>query len=98
MAALFDYSDTDYWKWLAAHPDGFVLNTGRGITPKYRVIHKASCRAIQTYTGLARSGGFTERQYVKLCGDSIEDLHIWLRHSGHADEPPPRLCHRCNPS
>src|SRR5262245_56796379 len=67
---VFDKSHSDYFKWLKAHPEGFVLNTTRKKNPKYLVLHRATCRTISEYSGKQKPGGFTERDYIKVCADN----------------------------
>lgn len=35
-----------YLQWLAAHPDGFVMNAARNRTPTYLVLHRTGCHTI----------------------------------------------------
>ncbi len=35
--------DPGYLDWLARHPDGFVVNTGRTPTAAYLMLHRAGC-------------------------------------------------------
>ncbi len=46
---------------------------------------------------LHRPGGFTERDYVKVCSDSIADLGAWVRLHGRPSGSFSKLCPRCNP-
>lgn len=70
---MFDGDDHLYLQWLASHPGGFVLNRRRGRSDDYLVLHRASCRLIGEAVGMA-AGGFTERSYVKVCSDQLEEL------------------------
>ena len=67
MSEEFTDNDVEYLDWLATHQDGFVINSPRGFSPSYMVLHRASCGRISNYTKMARPGGFTERDYVKIC-------------------------------
>ena len=82
----FNNDDSAYLDWLAAHPDGFVVNTRRPLSADYLVLHRATCHTVRSYPGMAaRPGGFTERQYQKLCADSVEALRRAL--SAHTRRP-----------
>jgi hypothetical protein len=78
---VFDKSDADYFKWLAAHPKGFVLNTTRKKNPKDLVLHRPTCRTISGYSGKQKPGAFTERDFIKVCADKEEALLEWVRHN-----------------
>ena len=82
MVEMFDNNDDLYQKWLAENPDGFVINTTRDYSKDYMVLHKATCSSISKYTNMAQPGGFTERRYIKICSDTIEDLENWVRKQG----------------
>lgn len=89
---LFDKSDADYFKWLAAHPKGFVLNTTREKNPKYLVLHRPTCRTISKYSGKQKPGAFTERDYIKICADNEKSLLDWV-HRTHG--PKAEFSNRC---
>lgn len=97
MAIEFNNNDKNYQAWLAANPYGFVLNTPRNHSPEYMVLHKASCFSISNYTRMAQPGGFTERQYVKVCGKIVDDLRTWVRQHGRPDGSYTGECRLCKP-
>jgi hypothetical protein len=97
MVTVFDGDDGGYHAWLAANPHGYVVNTGRGMSSSYMVLHRASCLTIGEYNETAREGGFTERAYIKVCSESIPDLRDWVRQHGRADGSFSSECGRCNP-
>jgi len=94
---VFDKSDSDYFKWLAAHPKGFVLNTTRKKNPKYLVLHLATCRTISEYTGKQKRGGFTERDYIKVCADKEESLLEWVHRTHGPKIEFSNKCGHCKP-
>jgi len=49
------------------------------------VLHRATCPSISEYKGQALPGGFTERQYIKICADNLDFLKRWLRQHGRPD-------------
>ncbi len=72
--------DRGYLSWLDQHPDGFVVNLRRRIDPGYVVLHRASCRKVQSYPKMGTNpGGFTERGYIKLCADNPHLLEQSLK-------------------
>ncbi|MFG0319183.1 MAG: hypothetical protein ACF8XB_18055 [Planctomycetota bacterium JB042] len=67
-AVVYRDDDAAYLDWIARNQDGFVLNMQRSPRANYLVLHRATCRTIQEHTAMARPGGFTERDYIKVCG------------------------------
>jgi len=84
-AILFADDDAGYLRWLANHPDGFVVNTNHSPSPAYMQLHRASCATISEYRSEANIGGFTERSYAKACADTTDDLRSWVRQHGRRD-------------
>jgi len=72
----FEIIDNDkaYLAWAAGHPDGFVINKGKGESSDYLILHRAKCPSITNYTKMAKPGAFTERDYSKVCGLTIATL------------------------
>ena len=83
--SVFDGNDSLYQKWLIAHPDGYVLNSRRSITPSYLVLHRANCTFIKQHSSDARDGAFTERGYIKICSDDLSSLRAWAKVHGRTD-------------
>ena len=88
----------DYRNWLAGHPDGFVVNSGRASSPNYVVLHRARCRHISVPVHEAEPGGFTERDYIKIAGDDIESLREWVMIHGRPDGSFSNECSFCKPT
>jgi hypothetical protein len=61
--------DTGYLRWLAEHPDGFVINAARVASTAYLMLHRASCR---TVAGVPTHGSRWTGDYIKFCGDRAE--------------------------
>ena len=61
--------DPAYLGWLANHPSGYVINTGRTPSSAYLMLHRASCRTI---SGVPREGATFTRDYSKVCGSQEE--------------------------
>lgn len=91
MTHWFLNDDAGYLRWLAAHEDGFVLNTYAHVAAGYLVVHEARCRTINR--DLASGKAWT-MQYGKACADTILELVEWAaeRTSGT-----PHGCGTCQP-
>ena len=66
MTQWYLNDDAGYLAWLAAHDDGFVLNTYAHIAAGYLVVHRARCRTINR--DLAAGKAWTV-QYGKACAE-----------------------------
>lgn len=82
----FREHDIEYLRWLAAHPDGSVINILRSHNPTGAKVHRATC---WTINGRPRRGGtWTEGDYVKVCADHLTDLDQWaLDEAGESISP-----------
>lgn len=96
MPVLFDNNDDKYQNWLVKNPDGYVINVRRSMSPSYRVLHRSWCRTIKNYAGLVGKGAFTERSYIKVCSNEIDDLRNWLRKTGRPNGDFSKECSLCN--
>ncbi len=97
MFVIFKNDDDGYLKWLQENQSGFVVNTReRIIDPDYMVLHNASCKQISKYPNMIQNpGGFTERDYIKICSDSINGLSEWVRNNGRLDGSFSKECGNC---
>ena len=94
----FDGNDQAYLLWLSGHPSGFVVNSRRILDLDYLVLHRATCGHVNVYLGMKKSpGGFTERSYVKYCGDSISELLTHLGALIGSSRPFSKACSACKP-
>ena len=93
----FEGDDDKYLQWIARHPYGYVINTPRSMPPDYMLLHRSSCSTISEYTGTAKRGGFTERDYIKICSDDIDSLRSWVRQNGRPDGSFSGECQHCDP-
>jgi 5-methylcytosine-specific restriction enzyme A len=92
MVRIFESGDKPFIEWREANPDGFVLNTGRGVGSNFLRLHRADCLTIG---GVASSeNGFTSRNYIKITATRIQSLRRWIRDNRGrvADE-----CPKCRP-
>jgi hypothetical protein len=62
--------DAGYARWLAEHPEGFVVNTYRTPSVAYLMLHRAGCSTISGAP--ARGLTFTGGEYIKVCGSRAE--------------------------
>jgi hypothetical protein len=84
---VFRDDDAGYLSWLAAHPDGFVLNIARALSAADARLHHASCRTLPR----AAAGALTH-SYVKVCSTSRPDLDMWITRNARG---PVRTCGTC---
>ena len=95
---LFEHDDAGYLRWISEHPNGYVVNTRRWIDPDYLVLHRASCFSINRYLNMHENpGGFTEREYRKLCSTSLSELEAHLRRIIREPDPFSNVCSLCAP-
>lgn len=97
-AILLDNDDTEYLTWGRSHPTGSVINTFRNRDPGYMVLHRANCRTITKNSGNAAPGGFTERDFIKICALDIGYLQEWARQNDRPDGSFSSECNHCDPS
>jgi len=85
MSAMQRFVDDDrgYLDWLAHHPDGFVVNTGRTPSAAYLMLHRAGCGTINGRP--ARGTTFTG-DYAKVFGEQAE-LEGFARQLGGHVQP-----------
>jgi hypothetical protein len=69
LVEIFMDDDDGYLRWLAANPEGFVLNTYRNPRPSYLRLHTSTCRSI---VGTPANGSSWTVTYVKRCGSRKE--------------------------
>jgi len=87
---IIEFMDNDqgYVAWLAAHPDGFVLNCERPPRPSSLTLHRSTCWTISR-----TSGSNWTLNYQKVCADTFEEIASWAGQIG-----PPWSCGFCAPS
>ena len=64
------------------------------------VLHRPTCVRITRYyyAGTGGPGAFTARDYIKVCGETLEDLRAWVRANGRPDGSFSRECRLCKPT
>jgi hypothetical protein len=85
----FERDDEGYLAWLAAHPDGYVLNTYMHVTSDYLVLHRARCRTINRPLAADRTWTFA---YGKTCSDDRAELEAWALSVGGRPAHPCGIC------
>jgi hypothetical protein len=72
----FRRDDGGYRAWIAANPNGFVLNTTPGVSASYLKLHRASCLFVSDPD--QAQGAWTERDYIKVCSTDRDALNRWV--------------------
>lgn len=86
MAAQeFSGDEQHYLEWLRSNSDGRVINTTKRKNPDYMVLHYAWCKTVSQLGKKAAPGGFTEREYIKICASDRASLQAWVRDHGRPD-------------
>jgi hypothetical protein len=91
MAVMHFRDDDDaYLRWVERHSNGFVVNCYRTPSPSYLMLHRATCRSINTP---ARTN-YTTKVYMKVCALGRQDLERWasVEIGGHLTD-----CGMCRP-
>jgi hypothetical protein len=88
---LFRDDDRGYADWLAANPQGYVLNIQRDLNPSDARMHRADCGTI---TGAPPRGRTWTESYIKACALSLPELDAWAL--AHARSAITR-CGTCHP-
>jgi hypothetical protein len=91
-ARVFRDDDDGYLGWLAAHPDGHVLNITRSHSKSAARVHHAGCWTISGQS--PRGCGWTSGQYVKVCAEHLVELEQWVIDREGEPISPCGTCHR----
>jgi hypothetical protein len=86
---VFRDDEAGYLAWIARHRQGFVLNANRSPTPRYLILHRASC---WTITGRPSRGAVWTSAYLKVCADDEAAIERWAQETVGT---PPRRCSHC---
>ncbi len=86
----FVNDDRGYLGWLTGNPDGFVVNSNRVPVSSYLILHRASCKWINT----SAQTNWTTTGYIKTCSNDLTALTEWAeREVGGSLKP----CKSCQP-
>jgi hypothetical protein len=94
MSVLIPKTDKEYQNWIKDHLVGFVANTYKVPSSNYMVLHTHRCRTINEQSSVAGEDGFTNKDYTKICSDSIQSLDSWLDENNFSFS---KECQKCNP-
>ena len=96
-AQVWETNDAGWKQWLISHPQGFMANTHRPVGGHYYKIHAATCPLAdrsKPETSNPRTGNF----YLKVTGETLEELEGWAKvHLGLTVDPK-NYCKRCAPN
>lgn len=70
----FRDDDSGYLGWLAANPNGYVINIARSHSATQARLHKAVCRTISVENP---HGGAWTGAFVKVCAERLAELDRW---------------------
>ena len=91
----FSEDDRGYLAWIAAHPDGFVLNVRCPSDSRCVVLHRANCTSISNDT--YELNAFTGRKHHKICATSEAELKLAAKSEGRLDGTFSKRCGLCGP-
>lgn len=87
----FVNDDDSYLRWLAENPDGFIVNSHRVPVSSYLILHRASCKWINT----SDRTNWTMTGYIKTRSNDLTALTEWAeREVGGSLKP----CNSCKPN
>lgn len=72
---IFRANDAGYLAWIDEHADGWVINARATLDRSYLKMHRTSCLHISNPE--VDPGGWTERDYIKVCGADAASLKRW---------------------
>src|ERR1700722_11210779 len=86
----FRDDDDGYLEWIAAHPDGYVINILSSHNAMAARMHRADCWTINRQT---TSGKAWTDQYVKVCAKHVAELDNWANDRVGESIPRCGICH-----
>ena len=84
----FVNDDDGYLRWLTQNPDGFVVNSNRVPVSSYLILHRASCKWINT----PDRTNWTTTGYIKTCSNDLTVLSEWAEHEVGGSLKPCKTC------
>jgi hypothetical protein len=91
----FSDDDPGYLAWIAAHPNGFVLNVRRPPENHCVVLHRANCKSISNPT--YEPNALTGRKHHKICASSEAEFKLAPKSEGWRDGTFSKRCGFCRP-
>ncbi len=92
---IFRDREDEYLKWIAIHPNSFVLTTSRSISIHYMSLHTSNCHHISSHNRKMANNAFTGQKFIKICSDNVADLYSWILENGGVGFT--QVCKTCNP-
>ncbi len=81
-------NDDGYLRWLAQNSDGFVVNSNRVPVSSYLILHRASCKWINT----PDRTNWTTTGYIKTCSNDLTVLSEWAEQEVGGSLKPCKTC------
>jgi len=94
---VFDKKDDPYLKWMKDNPSGYVINTNRFKSSTYVTLHQSGCYTISKYIKGQSKGGYTARDYIKVCSNNPQELFDWALKNRTKVPGIKSYCKKCNP-
>jgi hypothetical protein len=83
--------DDGYLQWLAENPNGFVVNSNRRPVSTYLILHRASCKWINT----SSRTNWTTTGFIKTCSNDLTALTEWAEREVGGSL---KSCRSCRPN
>jgi hypothetical protein len=96
MAIIFNKGDKDYFKWMDLNPNGFILNTGKGINTSVFVLHSSGCSHLTEYNSLDEYA-YTMRNYIKIASLVVSNIEKYCSTNKTQFRGHFKICESCNP-
>ena len=85
--------DEGYLRWIKDHPNGLVVNSNRSPSSSYIVLHRASCKQVNT----PNRANWTTTGYIKTCSTDLASLADWARRETGGEVAPCKICKPSTP-
>ncbi|HYX06132.1 MAG TPA: HNH endonuclease [Bacteroidales bacterium] len=95
---VFSEKDDPYLKWMDDNPSGYVINTNRNRNTTYVTLHRSGCFTIRDYINGQQKGGYTARNYIKICSNDAQELFEWAQKNRPKVKGFNSYCKKCNPN
>jgi hypothetical protein len=87
---IFINEDEAYLRWIDQSPTGFVVSANRVPKASYLILHRSTCAHVAT----DERANWTTNAYIKICSNSVDELHDWARRVVGGELKPCGSCHR----
>src|SRR5688572_4107706 len=84
----FVNDDAGYSYWLGENPHGFVVNSQRVPVSSYLVLHRASCKHINS----PNRTNWTTTGFIKTCSTNVTALSDWAKQETGGSLTPCGVC------